>query len=304
MKFLCCPDFHIRATAPRNRIDDYYQTQLSKLGWVFDLSDKEGCGAILQPGDFCDSPDLPNHVVKDIISLAYHCEPYLFSVFGQHDKKYRNNDNTVLSVLEEAEAVYLLRDTPFKFKNNVHIYGASWEEFIPKVVNKNMINILVLHKMIVRDKPLWPGQTEFTKAKTFLKKYKDYDLVVSGDNHNSFSIVGFPVKEDGPILINCGSLMRMTTTQQNHRPCVWIYNSETKKAKQYFIPIQPSEEVFSPEAEETKERNLEMEAFIEKLATGDKEVTLSFEDNLNVLMNKKVESKVKELANGFLERYY
>ena len=303
MKILCTGDLHIKATAPHNRIDDYYQTQLSKLKWIFDLAEKENCEAILQPGDFCDSPDLPNHVVKDIISLAYHCESYLLSVFGQHDKKYRNNDNTVLSVLEEAEAVYPLKDTPFRFSNNVEIYGASWEEEVPKVQDTKAINILVLHKMIIANEPLWPGQTDYVKADTFLKTYKNYDLIISGDNHQSFIRLASN-KGNCPILINCGSLMRMTTTQQNHRPCVWIYNSETKKAKRYFIPIQPSEEVFSPEAEETKERNLEMEAFIEKLATGDKEVTLSFEDNLNVLMDKKVESQVKELANGFLERYY
>jgi DNA repair exonuclease SbcCD nuclease subunit len=297
MKLLCCGDLHLRATTPHYRIDSYYETQMKKLDWIFELALKRDCSAILQPGDFFDSPNIPNHVLSDVLELLYSEKIPVITVFGQHDLKYRNISNTALDVIQIANGVTIATDKPIG--SGVDIYGASWEAPIPKILNKEAINILVIHRMIINDKPLWPGQTDYIRARSMLLKYKDFNLVVSGDNHQSFVWQ----ENNGRGLINCGSMMRMSTDQQNHKPCVWIYDTVNMKARQYFIPIE--RDVFSPEADEAKERNKELEAFIQSLAKDNKERQLSFEENVEMLKaTTKFSKEVRTLVATFLEGYY
>ena len=238
-------DWHIRPTAPKWRTSDYYKLLLGKLQWIVDFAIENGIKIIIPPGDVFDSPDVPNRVKVDIIKLLRPID--VLTIFGQHDLKYRQREDTALQVFIEDGTVKILNDVPIYYgfgEQQVDIYGASWEEEIPKVENRDNFNILAIHKMIVKKDPLFPDQTDFIAAKDFSKQYKDFDVVISGDNHNSFSYL--PKKETK--IINCGSLMRSTTAQYDHKPCIWIIDTETGEAGQHFIPIKPVTEVFKPEA--------------------------------------------------------
>ena len=107
--------------------------------------------------------------------------------------------------------------------------------------------------MIIKSK-LWGKQEHYDMAGTFLRKNK-FDLIVSGDNHQSFTH-----KEGNRLLINCGSLMRNKIDQVNHKPCIWIFDTLTRAAKQIFIPVVPFSEVFNIEkAEKIKSKNEKLE---------------------------------------------
>ena len=301
MKFLIIGDLHIRATNPRYRIDNYYETMLGKLNFIFSLAEKENCEAILQPGDFFDSPDQSNKVEIALINLLNKYSIPVYTVFGQHDTKFRQLFNTTLSVLEAAGVVTILNSDPIRYDSNINIYGASWGEEIPGVIDKNAINILLIHKMIVKDTPLWPGQMDYITAKSALLKYDDYDLIVSGDNHQHFTYG----KKFGSLLINCGSLMRTTIAQRDHFPTVYIVGTDTGEAVQHLIPIKPIEEVMNLElADEAKERNEALEVFMKGL-TSDYGIELNFEENLkNLMIENETPSHIKKLANNILEKYY
>ena len=301
MKILCSGDWHIRATNPRYRIDNYYKTLLNKIDWIFELAAKEGCKVILQPGDFFDSPDQANYVIRDMISFLGSLNGIeLLSIYGQHDTKYRRLENTAMGIFEELGAVEILKDTPFWF-NGINFYGASWGKEIPVPVNKNEINILIAHRMIVKDSPLWSNQTDYISARDMLKKYEDYDLIVSGDNHQSFTYGS----KLGSMLINCGSLMRTTIAQRDHKPVVYIVNTDTNEITRHEIPIQPIEEVMNLElADEIKERNQDLEAFMSGLSTN-YDTELSFEKNLTSLMKMNETSKeIRGIAEEIMGRYY
>jgi len=305
MKFLCTSDWHTRITNPRYRTDNYYESLMKKIGWIFDLADEEQCTAILHGGDLCDSPDQSNNVKVDIIKLCHKYKISLYIIAGQHDLLYRKFSNTTLAVLAEAGVVTILNSDPIIYDDNINIYGASWEEEIPEVIDKDATNILLIHKMIVQDKPLWPGQTDYTTAKSTLLKYADYYLIVSGDNHNSFMATTTTEKKQGSVLLNCGSLMRTTVAQREHRPCIWIYDVDLHSFKQHFIPIAPIEDVMDLEtADEIKEKNEALEAFMEGLSS-DYSIELNFEENLkNLMIENKTDNRIKKLGNSFLEKYY
>lgn len=303
MKVICSGDWHIRATPTKFRKPNYYELMFGKLNWILDFATKNNTFVVIQPGDFFDSPDVPNHVMVDTIKAIGDID--VCTVYGQHDCAYRNHNNTALSVLIEDGTVDLLSNTPIEYgeKKQVDIYGASWDAKIPEVKDKNNFNILVLHKMIVKDESLFPDQKNFSAAAAFSKENKDYDLIVSGDNHHSFSYV--PKNKSYPSIINCGSLMRMTTAQYEHKPCIWVVDTETGELEQHFIPIKPIIEVFKEEAEEIKERDAKTEAFIEMLSSSKADTQLSFEDNLKTLLSEqKLSENIEKLANEFVAEYY
>jgi len=299
MKILCTGDWHIRASAPQYRTDDYYNVQKEKILWLLDLAYRENCSLILQPGDFFDSHTVPNHVVADYIGLTT-LNKYniiIHTIFGQHDMRYRRKENTALGILIACKAV-TVENTLYP---GVIIYHCGWEEEIPKPSGhgKN-INILLIHKMIVQDSPLWHGQEGYITADNFLRNHPEYDLVVSGDNHSSFL-----VNTNGQTLINCGSLMRSTISQVEHRPVVYIYDTKSMKITKHFIPIKPINSVMNLDlVEETKERNLKLEAFMERLDRNNNTV-LDFEENtLQLLKNKEIKSEVEGLVKEILGRYH
>jgi len=304
MKILCLGDWHIRSMPTKFRTSDYVDLMFGKLQWIIDFAQKQKCYMILQPGDFFDGPDIPNHINKRLIRMILNYFGDIYTVFGQHDTKFRQTDNTALAVLNEAGVIDIVTAEAIEYDEAkpVHIYGSSWETKIPKPISKSACNVLVLHKMIVKDKPLFPDQTDFVKSRDFIKKYSAYNLVVSGDNHNSFSMTS---SNSGTVLINCGSLMRMTTAQYEHKPCIWLFDTITNKITQHYIPIKSATEVFKPEAEEMKERDKKMDAFIQTLTGTKTDLQLSFEDNLKILFtNKTVSDAIQKLANKFIKKYY
>ena len=124
-----------------------------------------------------------------------------------------------------------------------------------------------------------------------MREYKEYDLIVSGDNHQNFMF------QDGRrYLYNAGSLMRMTAGQLDHRPEVGIYDTETKTLEMVKVPIRPAEEVLSREhIEEAKERDERLEAFVKSLKT-DYGLELSFRRNLEEFFKaNEVRESVREL---------
>jgi DNA repair exonuclease SbcCD nuclease subunit len=306
MRCLATGDWHIRATNPQYRIDNYYETLLSKLHWIFDLAKKEDCSAILQPGDFFDHPDQANRVEIDLISLLRNAVCSVYTIFGQHDLRYRDRSNTALEKFAQDNLVRLVAEKEtYAFDvdggDRVEIYGASWDEEIPTVKYPEAENILLIHRMITKNGPLWFDQKEYITADEMLRKCEDFDLIVSGDNHHSF-ISGHKY---GAALINCGSLMRTTVAQRDHQPIVYIIDTETAEITPHPIPIRPIEEVMNLElADDLKERNEALEAFMNGL-TVNYDIELSFEENLKNLMSEnKTENHIIELATKFVGKYY
>lgn len=302
-KLLCTGDWHIRATNPQYRIDNYYKTLIGKIDWIINLALSEGCIAILQPGDFFDSPDQANHVEIDLIDRFQKIIDRLsiVSIFGQHDCKYRNRSNTALEKFRKAGWVHIANVENIAISALDDIYGASWEDEIPAIKNKQLFNILLIHKTITEKGQQWPGQTNYISAVDMLQQNPEYQLIISGDNHKSF----YYANNTGRTLLNCGSLMRTTIGQRDHKPVVYIVDTDINEINQYFVPIQPIGEVMDLElADDVKERNEALEAFMKGLSS-DYEVELNFEENLKQLIDKnKTDKEIVNLAKSFIAKYY
>jgi len=244
-KFIACADLHIRKRKPQRRIDNFYLTQKRKMAWLFKIA-REHQAYILAAGDVFDTSTQPYIVLRDYISLALKYKVRLIAIYGQHDLRYHSystRDNTPLAVLLAAMNFVDLGDGPHIIDNKVKIIGHSWEQDIEQT-DPNMCNILITHQMVTESGGLWPGHTDYVTGKDLLKS-TGYEIIVSGDNHQSF------VSEyKNARLFNTGSIVRLKRDQKDYKPriaVVTVYDDYSIEYDWEYVPIKDPDIVFSNE---------------------------------------------------------
>ena len=283
MRVLCVGDIHIRASAPKNRKDDYVKSLFGKIDQIKTIAKDGDCSVVLQAGDLFDLATPPFSTVRKAIISLMEDTPWLV-VLGQHDLRFHNAqiENTPMGVLEAAGVVEVLGPDPWVGVINgkeVHIYGCSWDAKIPEIQDPDNNNILVMHRMVIGPKKLWEAQEEYDWARAILRR-NPFDLIVTGDNHHFFtdSIPG------DRHLVNCGSLMRANIDQGDHEPAVVIYDTEARTIKTVKLDVALATDVFDlDKAKVEKERNAELDAFIEQVGQTSGAPDLDYLGNLHKL---------------------
>lgn len=301
MKIGCTGDWHITDKKPQSRLDEnYLRTIIHKIFFILETCKQNEVGLIIQPGDFLDRPSLSYGVYE----LLWETFNYwltennisVFTIYGQHDLYYRSKENTTLSALIFTGVINELHSYAMQVKN-VDIYGCGWEEEIPKIAVKSNFNVLAIHRMIIKDKKLWPDQTNFIKAVDLLKQH-DFDLIISGDNHR-----GFADEYKGKHLINCGSLMRSSIDQSNHYPHFWIFDTDTKEMVKFLIPIEPANKILNlEEAAKEKVINENLELFIDGLKKTENQKLNFVEALTDFIKLNHVDEKTQQTVFQFIER--
>jgi len=287
MRLLVLGDLHITGKQPKGRIDQVNATQFSKLSFAFKKGANEGVSAALQPGDFFDSDKCSNDLLQYTIRFFKQLNIKVYVTLGQHDMRYHSGsvNDSPLSVLEASGVVEIVKGCQ-QISTGVRLYAAPWgNSTLPDIdYDYTGASILLTHRMIIHKKKLWSKQEDYTEAESLLKK-TEYDLIVSGDNHQNFHAV-----RDSRYLINCGSLMRSTTAQIDHRPAFYIYNTESKTAKRYFYPIKPPGEVFDLQyieaVEKKKEKTEWSQAFLQHVRKNTAVSGLDYKLNMKRYISK------------------
>jgi len=284
---IICADLHFRASQPVCRIDDFLEAQINKMKWLADLQKEHDDCPILCGGDYF-------HKWKAepiILSACIKHMPFVYGISGNHDSKNHNielMDQTGLQVLHEARKINVLNDNWISI-NGFSVLGVPYGGNIRDIENEEA-DILICHEMIYQTPEHWQKKNG-SQALAFLKKHKGYQLIVTGHNHKPFT-----AEHKGRLLVNPGSLMRMTADQKDYKPRVYLWNKESNTVKIEYVPID-SKAVETVYLEKTKERDERMESFIDRLQSS-KEVGLSFEKNLeNYLANNRVRTSVKDVIN-------
>lgn len=286
---IICSDIHLRDTSPICRTDDFMETQTRKLRWLSDLQEKYNV-PILCGGDLFNyhkpSPWLLGYALRNLPNNIV-CIP------GQHDlpaHSLENIERSGIQVLSDAEKIELIVDPKNDFctigKHEVigFPWGVSWE--LDCYACKK---IALIHYGVYESKPHYPGaELSGGSAKTVLNKLSDYDLVISGDNHLSFTYTS-----GNRTLVNPGSFMRTTAAQIDHEPSVYLWDEKTNQVERVYVPIEKG--VISREhIEETQERDERLDAFISQLKPS-AELSVNFKQN--ILQHLSVNKTSKDICN-------
>jgi len=256
---ILCADFHLREDQPTCRTDNFVEAQWKKVDFVKNLQKRYDC-AVFHSGDLFEywkpSPNLLSETIK-------HLPNDFYTVYGNHDLPQHNLE------LSYKSGVYTLATGGHL---EVLPDGGHWGQTPDEHTWKFEKNILIWHIMTYQGKKPWPGCVDPMAAK-LLRKYPQYDLILTGHNHQSFT-----EEHEGRLLVNPGSLTRHKADQIDHKPCVYLWYAKSNIVEPVYLPIEQG--VISREhIEHTKERNDRIDAFISRL-DDDWEASVSFEENL------------------------
>ena len=257
-----CSDFHLREDTPLCFTGDFQKEQWTAVEFIKDLQAQYNC-LVLHAGDLFDhwkpSPWLLSRAIELLPKQFY-------TIYGQHDLPQHNLDldyKSGVNTLRQAEIVKVL--------SGCHWGQEPQNDLLYELLGISIQKILVWHHLTYQQKPF--PEASGGNARAILRKYPQFDIILTGDNHTSFT-----VEYQGRRLVNPGNLTRQTASQINYQPRVALWYSEDNSITWINIPIQKG--VISREHIEIKEqRNKRIDAFINRLDSKYK-TELSFEDNL------------------------
>ncbi len=297
---------------PECRTDDFLKAQKNKIYFIKQLQEKYSC-PILVAGDLYDKGN-PSHELNEWLLRLLPNEMY--TIPGQHDLWYHRIDSlhkSGLGVLGAAGKVKIISDNFILIKSQKEVFtvvvGFGWRTILlsaTKIISekeiayleegtKNKIKKVALCHTLAYEKKPWPDAPDSGNAKTIMKKLKGFDLIVCGDNHQPFTI-----KHGNQLLVNPGSLMRMSADQIDHRPRVYLWYADTNEVAAVYLPIDDGV-VTRGHLEKVEERDKRMEAFVKRL-DDDFSIELSFEKNLKrYFQANKTNRVVEELVWGAID---
>jgi DNA repair exonuclease SbcCD nuclease subunit len=255
-------DWHLREDTPICFSGDFQKEQWTAVEFVAALQHQHDC-VVLHAGD------LFHHWKPSpwLLSMAIQHLPSSFhTVYGQHDLPQHSTElmsKSGLQTLNWAGVANVILQGH---------YGQPIREVDALILPQHKERkILVWHHLTYQTKP-FPG-AEGGMAAGILRKYPRFDLIVTGDNHQSFT-----EEYQGRLLVNPGNLTRQVADQINFRPRVYLWYADTNTVEPVYIPIQ--EGVISRAHLEVKEqRDSRIDAFVSGL-NKDWAADLSFEQNL------------------------
>lgn len=317
-------DWHIRADTPECRTDNFLLAQEKKVKFIVDLAKKYNC-PILIAGDIGNKHQWPNWllrwfawVVKDVDIIA---------IPGQHDlpghrlDQLDNSAQGVLSITDVIDLrtnVFISKEKDFELVSYPYSLPiVNYKKYFPEwdYMEKRYPTVAITHQMIIKDK-LWPDQVA-PRGNVILKKFPEYDLILSGDNHTPFiekcisshssssssssslssssnlSSSSSLSSSKGRILVNPGSIMRSTAAQIDHKPRVYLWYASTNKVKPVYLPIEKGV-VSRDHIEQQEEQDERRNAYVARMKT-DYEISFSYEGNLEKhIEENNVEKEVGE----------
>jgi len=258
-------DWHIRADTPTSRTDDFTAAMWKKVQFINDLANEHDI-PILIAGDLGHRPQWPNWLLEKFMSIISDIE--IIAIAGQHDLPGHN-----LEAIPQSGFGVLMRAGYIKSRYSKK-YILPWVAGFPygTEIIKTDSSVAMTHQMVIKDKPDWPGQVT-SSAKSLLKKFPDYKLILSGDNHQSFV-----VEYEGRLLVNPGSMMRTTADQIDHNPRVYLWEAKSNRVEVVYLPIE-RHVIDRSHIDTKKEKDARIEAYTTRLSER-YEVGLSYEENL------------------------
>ena len=231
---------------------NYWEAQWHKIRFIKELQQKHQC-LVLQPGDFFDhwkpSPRL--------LAMTFLNTPNnILTIYGNHDLPQHS--------------------LQFRDKSGLYAIAVGAPDKVRLVCQGKLIGIkdrtITLLHTPVYESQVPPWHTDAMTARACLAR-TDYDLIVTGDIHDRF-VVSYRDR----LLVNAGSMMRMTADQINHIPAVYLWYAEDNSVEEVLLPAVPG--VISREhLERQEEREKRYEAFIQRLKQEGRP-ELSFKANL------------------------
>jgi DNA repair exonuclease SbcCD nuclease subunit len=234
-KFVCLSDIHLVPKNPVCRLDDLTEVQWRKLDEVFETATLRNADVIIAGDLHAISNDYEVLARFAAFLLKYQeLDTHVWAVYGQHDLKYRNPENTNLDILVKSGLINII--PPEGITNGgIRICGCGWMDEVPEP-DMTRINVLVIHAPI-SPKALFHGHS-YIDAWAFMYEHP-FDITICGDVHRTFC-----EDNDGHVCLNSGPLLRREADEYSfaHKPGFWFLNLDEISFDFVSVEHTPSEE--------------------------------------------------------------
>ncbi len=257
-------DIHLSLKAPvwRSAESDWFEVMKGVLEEIQDLSGRYDC-PILCAGDVLDKWNCS----PELINFALDYLPDMYAIPGQHDlplHQYEDIKRSAYLTLVKADKIQNLLPDCIVRLGNLKIFGFPFGYDIKSCpVETKVINIAVVHDYVWisgHSYPDAPKEKQIGKVSgdKFLNgKLYGYDIIVYGDNHNSFLI-----ERGGTTIFNCGTLMRRKSDEIDYRPQVGLL-LESGEVISHYLDI--SKDKYLDTIDSMEKPDLDMADFIDGL---------------------------------------
>ena len=288
MKLLIVGDLHLRTRTPKRRREaDFAAVCLGKLRQVMDIAFKRSIDAVVQVGDFFDSPNPSKGLIAAVIEAIRGYDSTSidwYTIHGQHDLAYHSEaarKSSALRVLDAALPEFHVMDGSYTAFTLV--VGAGFGQEPPDNPNE-LIEVVAAHVM-VGDKPLWPGH-DLTGPEEYVRKHPGYRLYCLGDYHYPYS-----VKVGDAWVINPGCVLRLTASERDraHRPKVVLFDMDGGVPEDIYLDVAPAEDAFDLEGHQDSQDAAERRASFAGMAGALRDsgkFGVNFQENLTAVMDK------------------
>lgn len=299
---LAIADLHLSLKPPACRADkDWMKVQADYLKQIKDLIFAPRI-PVLCGGDVFDrwnpTPELLNFALE-------HLPDGMVSVPGQHDLPFHRLEDMNRSgygVLKKAKKIVDISGRPWSIPG-LAVYGFAWGQELKSLseqipIKGDPIHVALVHKYCWIQDASYPGAPEGSRAMSYYKTLKDYDVAVFGDNHIPFD----HTFSNGLKLCNMGTFIRRRSNEIPQAPSVLQINDDGSTKR---IPLQTNIDRFHKDAgtREIKEsEGLDLEDFFTGLQ-GLGEGEFNFRDAVKMELDRRtdMQPKVREIIERILK---
>ena len=294
-------DWHIREDNPPCRLDQWPETQWDKVGQIRELQWQHECPVFIA-GDFFHhwkpSPFLLQRTIAELRQFKFP----VGVIPGQHDLPQHSQeqyDRSGLAVLEAADVITVLKEPTLTDpwdEGKIAVTGFPWNTTPGGITPLAPIHVALVHLLVYKGEPPFPGaEKSGGTAQSLLSRMPGYDVVVTGDNHQTFTDT-----RGNQLLVNPGSLGRQTAAQTDHEPSVFLWYSATNTVERHALRYNKGA-ITREHLDGPAERDERMEAFVRRISDS-YEVSLSFKDNITKFLAANVIRKpVQDLVWELME---
>ncbi len=294
LRILATADWHLRADKPPCRTDDFFTVQEKTLDMLAETAEEYCVDFIAVAGDIFHRSTVPDWLKYMVASKFYHSR--VEGVIGNHDVGFNKSDFLPKSSLGVLDSAGIINCTSFYefFIRRLHCDN-KWKDI------QDDDDIVIAHQYVYKNKPPFPGAEE--TGREVRKLPKTPRLIISGDNHQSFTL-----KTNKRLVVNPGAITRQRSDMDNHTPKAYIIDvslDEPEVVPSFeSIELPDTEDVITREHIEHEEEREKRFATLTDRLNETEATSISFKENLEHKMeHTQMRKNVKQEISNKLAKH-
>lgn len=294
--FLMISDIHFRDSPPKvwdGNEKDWNETVEGTFQKIYETMDRYDCGLCLCGGDIFDKW---NSNPRTIGRAIEYLPKNMITVPGQHDLPNHSlsyYDSSALATLEKARKdIVVLKKNQYIEDKEFLIKGFPWNTQWKGVdEDDERLKIALGHLLVWKDERPWPEVPMANLAEYIIEKNHSFDLIITGDNHQSFK-----TNLGATDLVNPGSLFQLTAKQIDFHPKMYLYKPEGRKILHKRLEKAKEGVLSRVYLDAKEEQDKRIEKFITTISSKYK-IDIDFQKSMESFLyeNDKISEEVKNI---------